>query len=236
MVAGLWMATRPPDISHPQGHGRFEPLVGLIVAVTMSYAGYEAGRASIDRFIAGGQVLEPGLPTLVLIFSAVMKAAMFYVISRIARKVASPALDATARDHISDVLTSLAAFIGVIGTQFIHPITDPIAGLFVSVWIFRQAYKAGKENLDLLTGAGADESLRTEILKTAEDVTGVAKVHHIMTEYAGSKLVVDMHINVAGETSLNETHAIEDEVIKRLQELVEVDRAYVHIEPYGWKD
>ena len=236
LVGGLWMATRPPDISHPQGHSRFEPLVGLIVAVSMSYAGFEAGRASIARFISGGEALEPGLPTLVLIFSAVVKAAMFAVIIRIARKVGSPALDASAKDNISDVLTSLAAFIGILGTHYIHPVTDPIAGLFVSLWIFRAAYRAGKENLNFLTGAGADENLRRQIKEIAEAVPGVTSVHHIMTEYSGAKLVIDMHINVNGESSLNETHAIEDTVINRLQDLPEVDRAYVHIEPYGWKD
>ena len=42
MVIGLWMALRPPDIGHPQGHSRFEPLVGLMVSFSMAFAGYEA--------------------------------------------------------------------------------------------------------------------------------------------------------------------------------------------------
>lgn len=236
MVAGLYMATRPPDLSHPQGHGRFEPLAGLIVAVSMSYAGFEAGRASIMRFLQGGEVVQPGLPTLVLIFSAVVKSGMFMVINRIAVRVGSPALRASSRDNISDVLTSAAAFLGVLGTRFIHPLTDPIAGLLVSAWIFRQAYRAGRENLEFLTGKGAEEITRRQIKQMAEQVPGVLSVHHIMTEYAGPKLVVDMHINVNGATSLNETHAIEDAVIQKIQSLPDVDRAYVHIEPHDWKD
>lgn len=236
MVGGLWMATRPPDLSHPQGHGRFEPLAGLIIAVSMSYAGYEAGRASITRLFSGGVVLEPGLPTLVLVFSALVKSAMFVIISRIARRLNSPALRASSKDNISDVLTSAAAFLGVLGTRFIHPLTDPIAGVLVAAWIFRQAYRAGKENLQFLTGAGAEEEVRRRIKALAEGVPGVISVHHMMTDYAGPKLVVDMHINVNGETSLNETHAIEDAVINRLQALPEVDRAYVHIEPHDWQD
>ena len=60
MVLGLWMAQQPPDIGHPQGHGRFEPIVGLLVAAAMTFAGYEAGRTSIERFVGGGLALELG--------------------------------------------------------------------------------------------------------------------------------------------------------------------------------
>jgi len=57
-----------------------------------------------------------------------------------------------------------------------------------------------------------------------------------MTEYAGPRLVIDMHINVDGRKSLNESHEISDEVIRKLESFPNVDRAYVHLEPDDWKD
>ncbi len=236
MVLGLWMAQRPPDLSHPQGHSRFEPMVGLLVSFSMAFAGYEAARAAFERFQLGGQAIDPGFPTLVLIFSALVKAGMYFSISKIARKLASPTLNTTAQDNLSDVLTSSAAFIGAFGSKLIHPLADPIAGFLVAAWIFRAAYKAARENLNFLTGAGASEELRKQIIEIAESVPGVIKVHHLMTDYAGPKLLVDLHINVNGETRLHDTHQISDEVISRVQALPEVDRAYVHIEPDGWED
>jgi len=50
--------------------------------------------------------------------------------------------------------------------------------------------------------------LRHEIVEVAEKIPGVVKVHHMMTEYVGPRLVVDMHINVDGNISLNEAHHI----------------------------
>lgn len=234
MVFGLWAALRPPDISHPQGHSRFEPLVGLMVTTSMGIAGYEAARAAIERLIQGPVAIEPGLPTLVLIVSAVVKAGMFIVIRRIARKLSSPTLATTAKDHISDVLTSSAAFLGAFGSTYLHPLTDPIAGILVSAWIFRSAIMAGKENLDFLTGAGASQELRQQVVDLASAVPGVQRVHHTMTEYVGPRLVVDLHINVDGCMTLHEAHNIADEVIHRLEGMEEVDRAYVHIEPEGY--
>lgn len=233
VAVGLYISLKPPDLTHPQGHSRFEPLVGLVVAMMMGIAGYEALRSSIERFLTGGSIIQPGLPSVILLASAGVKAGMFFVIRKIAQSTNSPSLRATARDHISDVLTSAAAFIGIIGSTFFHPLLDPAAGLLVSLWIFKSAYEAGSENLRYLTGAGAGEILREKIIETASNVAGVQNVHHMMSEYVGPKLVVDLHINLPGDISLEKVHAIEDEVITVLESLDDVDRAYVHVEPSG---
>ncbi len=62
---------------------------------------------------------------------------------------------------------------------------------------------------------------------------GVLNVHHMMSDYVGPKLLVDMHINLPGESSLDEVHAVTDQVIEALEDLPEIDRAYVHVEPLG---
>jgi len=231
MVLGLWVAQQPPDASHPQGHSRFEPLVGLMVALAMGFAGFEAARTSVERFIAGGLAVQPGLPTLVLLFSAAVKVGMYAAIRRLAESLTSPTLNAAARDNLSDVLTSAAAFIGTLGSAFVHPLLDPIAGFLVALWIFRAAYEAGRENMDYLTGAGADPELRQTLAQKASSVPGVLRVHQVITEYAGPKLLVDMHLNVDGNLTLYEAHAIADRVQAMLEALPDVDRAYVHVEP-----
>ena len=236
MVLGLYVAMQPPDLSHPQGHARFEPLVGMLVTISMAVAGFTAARNSYIRYIDGGEIIALNLPTLVLLLSAAIKAGMFVAISRIAKVLLSPTLKTTARDNLSDVLTSLAAFVGVLGSNFIHPLADPIAGFLVAIWIFRQAYMAGKENLGFLTGKGASKEEVEGFVKAVEQVPGVLRVHHIMTDYVGPRLMIDLHINVDGNKTLNEVHVISDEVIQRLQEFPDVDRAYVHVEPHDWVD
>lgn len=231
MVFGLRLALQPPDMSHPQGHSRFEPVIGLVVSVMMGIAGYEALRSSIDRFISGGAAIEMNLPTVILLISAAVKAGMFFFIKRLAEKAESPSLRVTAKDNLSDVLSSLAAFLGILGSNLIHPLLDPVAGLLVSLWIFRAAFGAGKENLSFLTGAGADEELRQKIINTANNIEGVQRVHYMMSDYVGPKLVVDMHINLPGKASLDEVHEVTDRVIEALENMPEVDRAYVHVEP-----
>jgi len=236
LMLGLWLAIQPPDLSHPQGHSRFEPLVGLVVAGAMAFAGYSAASASFARFQIGGLAVEPGLPSIVLIISAIIKAGMFFYISRIAKQVSSPGLEVTALDNFSDVLTSFAAFVGIIGSKYWNPLADPIAGLLVAAWIFKAVIEAVLANLGYLTGKAADENLRQKFVTAAEAVPGVICVHRIVSEYAGPQLVVDMHINVDGQLTLSESHKINDAVIDTLEAMPEVDRAYVHLEPHDWED
>jgi len=236
MVIGLWMAMQPPDISHPQGHSRFEPLVGLMVTLSMGVAGYEAARTALERFLAGGMAVDIGLPTMVLLASAAIKTGMFFYVRRLASELNSPGLNTAAKDNLSDVLTSAAAFLGALGSSHISPLLDPAAGFLVAGWIFKAAFEAGRENLSFLTGAGASEETRQEIIRAALSVPGVLRVHHAMTEYAGPKLVVDLHINVNGSKTLHDTHAINDAVVEKIESMPDVDRAYVHIEPDDWVD
>ena len=236
LVFGLYMATRPPDLSHPQGHSRFEPLTGLVVTISMFFACYAAGSNAIERYKAGGEAIALNLPTLVLLFSAAIKAGMFVVIRNLGSKLNSPTLRTAAKDNLSDVLTSAAAFIGVIASTLIHPLADPIAGMLVAAWIFVQAFKAGKENLSYLTGVGASTEEVNEFVKAAEEIPGVLRVHHIMTDYVGPRMIVDLHVNVDGNKTLYESHAISDAVTRRLEEFPQVDRVYVHIEPDDWVD
>lgn len=231
MVLGLWVAMQPPDLSHPQGHARFEPLVGLLVTVSMGFAGFEAGRNAIERFISGGQAVSLGLPSIVLLAAAAIKAGMFVAITRIARQVHSPTLATTAKDNLSDVLTSAAAFIGVFGSYYIHPLLDPAAGILVAIWIFRAAFLSGKEHLGYLTGVSAPPELREKIIAITRETEGVTDVHRMVTEYVGPQVVVDMHINVEGSMTLDEAHRISDEITNRVEALPEIDRVYIHVEP-----
>ncbi len=236
MVLGLWLSRRPADISHPQGHSRFEPLVGVGIMASMFYAAFEAARASITRFIEGGVAIEPGLPTVALAISVLLKVWMFYSIRRCARDLHNPTLATAAKDNLSDVLTTSAAFVGVIGSRLLSPITDPIAGILVSLWIFRNAFNAGKENLGYLTGQGASQEIREKIVATAASVPGVLGVHQTITEYVGTRLIADLHIDVDASLSVEQAHTIVDEVTNRTESLTEVDRAYVHAEPIAMTD
>ena len=233
MAVGLYLAQQPADESHPQGHSRFEPLVGLVIATTMAAAGFTALREGVSRFLSAATPVEPGWPTAVLVGSALVKVAMYLLVRRIGRQVHSPAIRASARDNLADVLASVAALLGVWGSRLVHPLLDPAAGVLVSLWIFRATWEILRENLGYLTGRAAPAELVDQIVAAASSVSGVLDVHQVIADHVGPRLRVDIHIDVDGEMTLRQAHAIADQVQAQVEALPTVDLAFIHVEPAG---
>ncbi len=231
MAAGLYLAQRPADQNHPQGHSRFEPLVSLLIALAMGAAGVTAMREGMRRFLDDAAAIEPGWPTVVLLGGALVKVVMYLWVRRIGQRAYSPAITATARDNLSDVLTSTAALVGVWGSRMLHPLLDPLAGVVVSLWIFRSAGEILYENLGYLTGRRASPELTEQVISSVSAMPGVLGVHQVIADHVGPQVRVDMHIDVDGEMTLHQAHAIADEVQAQVEALPTVDLAFVHVEP-----
>lgn len=231
MGVGLYVSQQPADESHPQGHSLFEPMVSLMIAAAMALAGLAALWQSIQGFLGEKTVSEPGWSTAVLLGAVLIKVVMYLMVQGIARKVHSPAIAASARDNLVDIITSVTALLGVWGSYFIHPLFDPVAGLLVSLWIFRAVWGIAWENLGYLTGRGAPVELADKIAAIAAGVPGVDQVHRVIAEYIGPQLRVDMHINVDGNMTLELAHSIGERVNEQIESLPEVDLVFIHIEP-----
>lgn len=231
MAVGLHLAQQPADETHPQGHSRFEPLVSLLIGLAMGLAGYSAIREGVERFLTGGGRVALAWPTAVLLSGVAVKVVMYRVVIGLGRRAESPALRASARDNLADVLASLAAWLGVVGSNLFHPLLDPIAGLLVALWIFRAMWEIFRENLGYLTGRAAAPEVTSDIVEAASTVPGVRNVHQVIADYVGPELRVDMHIDVDGEVTLYEAHAIAERVAERVEGLSAVDLAFVHVEP-----
>jgi cation diffusion facilitator family transporter len=231
MALGLYLARQPADRSHPQGHSRFEPLVSLLIAAVMGVAGYAAIREAIQRFRSGATAIPLGWSVAALLGSILVKVVMYRLVLDAAQKANSPAIRASARDNLADVATSSAALLGVLGSNFVHPLLDPLAGVLVALWILRAIWEIAHENLGYLTGRGAPPEVTAEIVEAASSVSGVLDVHQVIADHVGPELRIDMHIDVDGDLTLHEAHAIGEQVETRVEALPKVDQAFVHVEP-----
>jgi cation diffusion facilitator family transporter len=233
MSVGLYVSQRPADEDHPQGHARFEPLVSLFIAGAMTVAGGTAVWKSIQRFLSGGGAVPAKWPTVVLLGSVILKVGMYLLVNRIGDEAQSPAIQASARDNLADILTSTAALLGVWGARLINPIFDPIAGFLVGLWIFRATVEIVRENIGYLTGRGAPQNLCKQIAEAARNVPNVEGVHQVIADYVGPRLRVDMHVEIDGDVTLQRAHEIGENVRTAIKEIPQVDLVFIHLEPIG---
>jgi cation diffusion facilitator family transporter len=231
MAWGLRSSQQPADQNHPQGHARIEPLVSTVIALMMGVAGVEVAKRAIDQLLGQPIRFEWDWPAAVLVGSGLVKIVMYALVRRLGKQAHSPAIQASARDNLADVFSSAAALIGVVAARWFHPLADPLAGLVVSAWIFRNALGILVENVGYLTGRSAGPELLELIRQAAQSVDGVLGVHQVIADYVGPQVRVDLHVEVDGALPFHAAHLISDAVQSAVKELDEVDQAFVHLEP-----
>jgi cation diffusion facilitator family transporter len=232
VVVGLYLTTRPADRSHPHGHERIEPLVALVVAVGVFAAG-----AAVLWNAVGALTTAPTAPgplaAGVLAAGALVKYGLFRYCLRVARAHGSPALRATAMDNRADVLTAGAALTGVLGAVAGYPVLDPLAGAVVAVGILWTGIDVARDNLAYLLGAAPAAGRREAIVRRALAHPGVEGVHDVVAHYVGPEVDVSLHVEVDGDLTIEQAHAIETAVVESIIGIDEVDDAYVHLDPRG---
>jgi len=225
MMIGLWLAIQPADAGHPHGHRRIEPLVSLAIGVMMALAGIEAARMGIDTWRAGPQLVTSVWAPLILCIAMVVKIAMYYAVRRLGRAARSPALLASARDNLADVLTSGTAIVGVLVNRLGIPLADPVAALLVSLWIFRSALEVLRESFRDLVGGAASPELSGAVIEAVRSVPGVLGTDRAI------QVRVDVHINMRSGATLDEVHRVSHAVRAAVEAIEGVDHAFVHVEP-----
>jgi len=230
MGLGLWLSVRPADPGHPHGHGRIESLVATFIGAMMGLAGVEALRTGVNAWLSGTRPTLAAWPLLILVSTGLVKGLMYSVVRRMGEKARSPAILASARDNLSDVISSAVALLGVLGSQLLFA-ADPLAALLVSLWIFKSAWQILGESLHHLMGGSVAPELTESVLKAAQAVAGVLGVHQIIIEHVGPQAYVDIHINMDGRVDLYQAHGVSEAVRDAVEALDGVDHAFVHVEP-----
>ncbi|WP_258083429.1 cation diffusion facilitator family transporter [Thermococcus thermotolerans] len=231
--AGIKISSKPPDRSHPFGHSRFEPLVAFLIGEALLIVAYEIGRDAVYRILHGGTIQVNSIMLGVTVLSILSKEAMFRYSVYVGKKLNSQILIADAYHHRSDALSSVAVLVGLVAQRFGFGYGDSLAGLVVALFLVRVSFDIILRNLGYLTGQAPPFEVCERIKKTALNVPNVLGVHDLRAHYVGNKLHVELHVEVPPELTLKEAHDISEEVKKRIEEIPEVEVAFVHVDIKG---
>src|SRR6266480_3461995 len=109
---GLTVAARPPDKTHPYGHGKAEPIAAMVVALGVLAGALAIAIQSVCEIFLPHHAPAPWT-LAVLIVAVIMKETLYRYVIRFGRKMKSTAVKTDAWHHRIDAMTSIAAFIGI---------------------------------------------------------------------------------------------------------------------------
>ena len=220
-----------PDADHPFGHKRAQPLAGLIVAILTGIVGFEIIAQSVTRLFTGVQIQKGILPIVLLACVLVIKLGMHLYARITAERTGSTALMASATDHRNDVLVSAAVILGVGASNLGFPFFDPIAAIVVGLWIIQAGFGIGRANIKYLMGEAPPAALVEAIMARARAVPGVQGLHDVSAHYVGTTVEVALHVDVDRRLSVEEAHDIGEQVQREVEEVEDISRAFIHIDP-----
>jgi cation diffusion facilitator family transporter len=231
---GLRVASRPADADHPYGHGRAEPLAGLVVSMMLFGAAIGIAIEAVREILKPHHA--PAAFTLwVLLGVVAVKELLFRFVSRVGRTLGSGAVTVDAWHHRSDAITSAAAAIGIAtaltGGEGYEP-ADDWAALFAAGVIFANAWRLMRVPLHELMDAEPVEIIE-RVRKVALRAAGVKDVEKVFARKIGLRYRVDLHVEVDPDMSVRQAHELSHGVKDTICEAMpEIEDVLVHIEPH----
>jgi cation diffusion facilitator family transporter len=231
---GLKFASRPPDATHPYGHGKAEPMAAGIVAMGVIIAAIGLAIQSVREIFLPHHGPAP-FTLVVLIVVIVVKEFLYRSVIRLGKNVESTAVQTDAWHHRADAFTSIAAFVGIsialIGGEKWRS-ADDWAALFACAVIAANGYRLLFPALhEMLDTAPRGEIVAT-IQRAAGSVPGVLNVEKCLVRKMGISFYVDLHIGVDGGISVRNGHYIAHQVKDAIKQTdARIADVLVHVEP-----
>jgi cation diffusion facilitator family transporter len=241
VLVGLRLSAKPRDQDHTYGHGKYETLAAAVIGLALGAVALQIAGSAIQRIVQaarGDPLPEPSIYAFwAALASIAIKEWLYQATLRVARATRSAALHANAWHHRSDALSSIATAAGVGAAALLGrdwAILDPIAALFVSLFLLRVAWRVLRQQLGDLTDQSLDPALCAEILALARGIPGITEPHNLRTRMVGRIPVIDLHIRLRADMPLHEAHDIATSLEQALRKRFGKETiANLHLEPYS---
>ena len=232
---GFHYSQKPADLDHPVGYGRVEVLSGFFIVLFLVIISWEIFEKALKQIFFGEHITVPHIHVILLALVGIF---INFIVSRyvirIGKQIKSPAIVADGQHQRTDVFSSVAVLVGVIGSNMGYPILDPIVALFIGCLIFRIAVQLFIVNFNYLVGKIPSREFIDEIKDIANSVDNCQNAHEVMVDYMGNYAIVSLHIEVDRNLSVYESHKVAHAVQDRLlREKQEIRYAVVHTCPIG---
>lgn len=233
VYVGLRLAGKPPDDEHPYGHGRYETLAGLAVGALLLLTGAGIFWSGFTRAEAPHALPRFAIyPSIAAVFLKIAFAAGKIAVGR---RIKSLSLQADALHDLTDLLATGVAIVSV-ALVLLDPVrfgwADRAGATVIGIIIFFLSISLVRRVVDQLLDTMPEAARLEEIREAALRVPGALAIEKCYARRTGLRYHVDLHLEVDGELTVRDSHAIAKlvriEVKRRLPWVADV---LVHVEP-----
>ncbi|MBD3765731.1 MAG: cation diffusion facilitator family transporter [Rhodobacterales bacterium] len=210
-LAAILYAARPADEDHAFGHSSAEDLAALGQAAFILISAGVIGWAAAARLLASEPtpLLDEGRGIAVMVASIALTLGLVIWQGRVARATGNRVVAADRLHYLGDLLPNLGAIASLaVSARFGLTQIDSVVALGAAAMLALGALRIGKGAWDALMDRSAAPEVVAGIGRIAEGWPGVRGYHDLKTRTAGSRVFVNIHIELDGDQPLRDAHAI----------------------------
>ncbi|XP_020599454.1 metal tolerance protein 4-like [Phalaenopsis equestris] len=217
---------------YPIGKLRMQPVGIVVFAAVMATLGFQVLIQALEKLIANNppdKFTSEQLLWLygVMLFATLVKIALWLYCRTSGNKI----VRAYAKDHYFDVITNVVGLVAaVLGDKFFWWV-DPIGAIILAIYTIYNWCGTVMENAASLVGQTAPpEMLQKLTYLVIRHDPQIKRVDTVRAYTFGVLYFVEIDIELAEELPLKEAHAIGESLQMKIEELPEVERAFVHLD------
>lgn len=210
-LAAIAYAAKPADEDHAFGHSSAEDLAALGQSVFITISALVIAGAALQRLVSDTTVelTSEGAGMVVIIFSIVITIALVLWQRRVARLTGNRVVAADYLHYVGDLIPNAGALLALwASARFGLGQIDSVVALIAAAIMALGAWRIGRGAWDALMDRRADPELIAGISAIAADFPGVMGHHDLKTRVAGSRVFVNLHIELDGRQTLDEAHSV----------------------------
>ena len=210
-LAAIIYAARPADKEHAFGHSSAEDLTALGQSMFVLVSAGVIAWAAVVRLLSNTpeHLTAEGPGMIAMALSIVLTLALITWQRHVAARTGNRIVRADSLHYLGDLAPNIGAILSLWAASRYGLVSiDSVVALGAAVILAISAFRIGKPALDALMDRGASPEMISGISEVADGWPGVAGFHDLKTRTAGSVVFVNLHIELDGEQTLNDAHAI----------------------------
>lgn len=235
-LVGFYISGKPADKEHPYGHERFEYISGMLVSLLITFVGFQFFMTSIERIKHPQSIKVTPVILTVLVLSILIKVWQSVFYKRVAKKIDSNTLIATAKDSLNDVYTTVAVLVSATIEGLTGLKIDGFVGLLIACYIIFSGLSLIREFVNELMGLRPDQTVIDEMKQYLSATPEIIGYHDLLIhQYGPNKMFASVHIEIDDRWSLTQAHETIDTIEHQFQEKLGIDLV-CHIDPVNLHD
>ena len=232
------MAAKPADRDHPFGHARIEYVTSMIVSFIILLVGWELLSGSVDKVLHPAETVFSWLSVAVLGVSVLAKLWLCIFNRKIAKKIDSAVMRATAADSLSDAAATSAVLVATLIYKFTGWDPDAYMGILVALLILWAGVKILIDTKNSILGEKPSEETVAQIEAMVDEFRdqGAIGLHDLVVHnYGPGRVMASLHVEVDGDADIYASHDMADLIERRLGVECGIE-ATVHMDPVAIRD